>query len=593
LIAWWGKPPLSAQVGTLPSGPSSNIHPADYVGPEACRGCHPGNYESWSMHPHRWMNARADEASVKGDFSGRGGISYQGGRATFVREDHKYVMRLERDGVRRTYHINQTIGWKVWQRYVGKQVEGPEPPSHPFYSRDHVLPFSYWIEQKEWVPNTHVGPEVPDDDRPDAFMPPDHGIYYAEYSISCNYCHTTFPLGDQLCRFTRRIGEHAPVPMHWSMRDYLGETHPDEFPTIAAQIDKVAEGHALVRNPMGDWEASRYAVTLGISCEACHLGGRAHVESKGRVPPSFFPTSPYLRVEAERPPETGRTHANVNWACGRCHTGGRPQFAAGMSTWNSVEYADAMRGSCYSRLRCVDCHNPHQRTGARWSLTAGQDDALCLKCHSRLAPAAQRLAHTHHPPGSDGDRCMNCHMPKINEGLRDVVRTHMIYSPTRADMIEANHPNACNLCHTRQPINWTLRYLQEWYGKRYDEDKISASYPDRAVAVARGWLVSENPSVRLVAVEALIRAGDRAALPQLVDALDDPYLVNREFACKGLQDMLGLRLRDFGYRVWLSRSQRRQSLTALRARIGTWQRGAPGGGEAARPRDDSAPPRRR
>ena len=95
---------------------------------------------------------------------------------------------------------------------------------------------------------------------------------------------------------------------------------------------------------MGDWEASKFAVTLGISCEACHLGGRAHVESRGRVPPKFFPSSPHLLVETDgRPLEFGRTHDNVNWACGRCHTGGRPQYAAGMSTWNSVEFADAMR----------------------------------------------------------------------------------------------------------------------------------------------------------------------------------------------------------------------------------------------------------
>jgi hypothetical protein len=184
-------------------------------------------------------------------------------------------------------------------------------------------------------------------------------------------------------------------------------------------------------------------------------------------------------------------------------------------------------------------------------------------------------------------------MPKINEGLRDVVRTHMIYSPTRADMIEANHPNACNLCHTRQPIDWTLRYLGEWYGKRYDEGKISAGYPDRARAVCRGWLASDNPSVRLVAIEALIRAGDTPALPQLVDALDDPYLVNREFACKGLQDMLGLRLHDFGYRVALSRMERRQPVDALRARLGIPHQGAPGGREPARPRDDDATPGRR
>src|SRR5438132_2996121 len=139
-----------------------------------------------------------------------------------------------------------------------------------------------------------------------------------------------------------------------------------------------------------------------------------------------------------------------------------------------------MRGSCYSKLRCVDCHNPHRAIGRRWSLASDQDDALCLKCHDRLEPAAQRLAHTHHIAGSPGARCMNCHMPRINEGLQDVVRTHMIYSPTRADMIEANHSNACNLCHLQQPIDWTLRYLKEWYGTKCDEAKIAANYPHRA-----------------------------------------------------------------------------------------------------------------
>ena len=45
---------------------SSNIHPADYAGPEACRECHAKNYDGWSTHPHRWMNALASEETVKG-----------------------------------------------------------------------------------------------------------------------------------------------------------------------------------------------------------------------------------------------------------------------------------------------------------------------------------------------------------------------------------------------------------------------------------------------------------------------------------------------------------------------------------------------
>jgi predicted CXXCH cytochrome family protein len=320
---------------------------------------------------------------------------------------------------------------------------------------------------------------------------------------------------------------------------------------------------------MAAWEAPRYAVTLGVSCEACHLGCREHVESEGKVLPRFFPASPDLAVETGGGPlpDGGRTHANVNWACGRCHVGYRRTFAAGMAVWNSVEYSDAMRGSCYSQLRCIDCHSPHRATGPKWSRTADQDDAVCLKCHQKYAPDAARLAHTHHPAGSDGARCLNCHMPRINEGLEDVVRTHMIYSPTRADMIEANHPNACNLCHTDRPIDWTVKYLKEWYGGLYDDRKLAAHYPHRDRPVALGWLESDNASVRLVAAEALTRARDARALPRLLDALDDPYLVNRQFAFKGLQEMLNVRLGDFGYHIYQTAEERRRPLAELRAKF--------------------------
>jgi predicted CXXCH cytochrome family protein len=562
LAAWWDVLPADVRSRSVPSGGRSNIAPADYAGPEACKGCHSRNYESWSGHPHRWMNAPAGATTVRGDFSGTA-LSYRGGKVVFSRTPDAFFMHLERGGQRRAYRITQTIGSRFFQYYVGRQTEGPEVKGHPFYEEDHVLPFGWWLAQEEWVPVIHIGPEVPDWQRPDPFDPPETGAYYAEYSRSCNYCHTTFALGDLFTRRPRQMGEHAPRPLHWALRPYLEETHPDVVPVLAG-LDEWGSR----QNPVLGWEASRHAVTFGVSCEACHLGSREHVESGGRTRPKFFPSSPHLLVETGGADlDFGRSHANVNWACGRCHTGGRPQFAAGMSTWNSVEYADAMRGSCYSRLRCIDCHEPHRPIGPRWSLTADQDDALCVRCHDKLGPAAARLRHTHHPAGSAGARCMNCHMPRINEGIEDVVRTHTIYSPTRADMLEANHPNACNLCHTDRPIDWTLRYLKEWYGAGCDERRVAAAYPDRAGPVGAGWLKSDNASVRLVAVEAMTRARDFRALPRLLDALDDPYLVNRQFAYKGLQEMLGVRLGGFGYRIHLTEEERRRPLADLRAKF--------------------------
>jgi hypothetical protein len=158
-------------------------------------------------------------------------------------------------------------------------------------------------------------------------------------------------------------------------------------------------------------------------------------------------------------------------------------------------------------------------------------------------------------------------MPRINEGVEDVVRTHMIYSPTRADMIEANHPNACNLCHTDKPIDWTLRTLKDWYGVNYNSARIAANYPARDKPVGLGWLDSKDPSVRLVAVEALTRNRALWALPRLLDALEDPFLVNRQFAYKGLQEMLDVRFADFGYRFFMMREERQKPLAQVRARF--------------------------
>jgi predicted CXXCH cytochrome family protein len=562
LSVWWDTLPDDLLARSRPAGQTSNIHPSNYTGPESCKSCHQRNYETWSVHPHRWMNAPVSEAAIKGDFSESTALSYRGGQATFRRRGDAYFMHLQRGGVRRTYRVTQTIGSRFFQYYVGKLVEGPEPPDHHFYHKDHVLPFGYWLDQKEWIPTVHIGSERPDEDRPDPFEPPEKGAHYAEYAVGCNYCHTTFPLGDLFGRRPQLMGEYAPVQMHWSVRSYLEKERPDDLRTVAPLMTG-----KTMQNPMADWDAAHYAATFGVSCEACHLGAREHVRSGGKVMPRFFPSSPHLVVEGgSKLPDQGRSHDNVNWACGRCHTGGRPAFAAGMSTWNSVEYSDAMRGSCYSELRCVDCHNPHRALGPKWTRTPDQDDAQCLKCHKQFRPAEQRLAHTHHPAGSEGARCLNCHMPRINEGLQDVVRTHMIYSPTRADMIEANHPNACNLCHTDQPIDWTLRHLKDWYGKGYDSNKIAAHYPERARPVALGWLRSDNEAVRLVAADALTRSGGKKVLPELLEALDDPYLLNRQFTARGLQDRLGLRLADFGYRFYMTRAERRGPLAELRKR---------------------------
>lgn len=570
LIFWWDSIPDNLREVAIETGPQSNMHFDDYVGPDACQECHKKNYDQWSQHPHRWMNAKATSETVRGDFSGAQKINYLGGEATFYAEQARYRMKLVRDGDEFIYEVHETIGSRFFQYYIGRLVSGRFGDDHVYRTTNHVLPFGFWLSREQWVPVVHVGRERPDGGRDDPFAPPDDpqaGIDFSPYAANCNMCHTTFALADNLTRKPRQLAKHAPERLHWDMAAYFERAHPELWQTGVHPSEVATDDINRIPEILQTYEADQHAVTLGVSCEACHLGCKDHVKNP-KSKPSFHPRSPLLYIQnATGTLETGRTHQNVNWACARCHVGERPQFAAGMSTWNSVEYSDAMLGSCYSQLKCIDCHSPHQATGQQWTKSAQEDDASCIKCHAKYESEAELVAHTHHDATSNGSRCMNCHMPKLNEGLQAVVRTHTIFSPTNKAMIEANHPNACNLCHTEQSIDWTLQNLKQWYGATYSEAEIAKAYPDRNESVAANWMKSENEAVRQVAAFAVCETKDKSLLPKLIEMLDDPYLLNRQFALIGIEEMLQDRLDRYGYQFYMTDEERAEPLRAIRAAL--------------------------
>lgn len=564
---WWDAVPATVRETAFASGPQSNMHRDDYAGATSCQRCHPQNYDKWLRHPHSRMNALAVEKNVLGRFDQSQSIGYRGGRAEFYRDGDEFRMRLTRDETTIVYHIRETIGSRFFQYYIGRMINGPYPATHPYFQVNHVLPFGYWLSRETWVPVVHVGRELPDNEREDPFAPPlvpTPGLNFTPYASNCNMCHTTFPMGDELTRKPHQVAKHAPFVLHWSMAAYFQSQHPDMWGNLGNPEDVPTESIDYIPLRLMEHEGAEHAVAMGIACEACHLGSREHVANP-RVPPDFHPHSPFLFVETNHDElQLGRNHQNVNWACGRCHTGERPTFAAGMSTWNSVEYSDAMLGSCYSEMTCVTCHNPHEAMGTQWARTRDEDNALCTQCHKQFGTAEAIRQHTHHDVDSEGASCMNCHMPRINEGLEAVVRTHMIYSPTDASMIESNHPNACNLCHTDRSIDWTTEHLTQWYGAKFSEDKISLSYSNRTEAVARGWMNSDNEAVRLVGADAACRANDRSLLPSILRILDDPYLLNRQFAAMGIERLLGIQLDEYGYSFYMSSAERQAPLKQLR-----------------------------
>ncbi len=574
----WDKIKPKVRQLVTPTASSSNIAKSDFAGSQSCVECHKENFANWSEHPHRWMNAEATAETVKGEFSERAELRYRGGVAKFYQAGGKYRMRYDRADLHREYEITQTIGSRFYQYYVGKGILGPEAQGHDYYGKDHVLPFGFWLERRAWVPIVHVADELPEGDRwesVETVKPPEGTLHGTEgvgrsrgvfdpsqelgltYATSCNFCHTTFPLADMFVRMPDQMGAVLPQRILFELSQYVAESHPQIFDGSEPAEKVTSEAIEALTAKFIAFDARDEAASLGVTCEACHLGCLEHVKQP-TIKPSFTPLSPRLLTFNEDPAvDRGRQQTNLNAICARCHTGSRPTYAAGMSTWNSTEHSDAMRGSCYSKLTCVHCHDPHKATGKVWPKTPEQDDASCLHCHEKFSKADVRKLHTHHASGSAGDRCMNCHMPHLNEGMQDVVRTHTIFSPTQPAMIAAGQPNACNLCHLDKPIDWTLEYLQSWYGRTYAEADIRKYYPSREEAVGSMWLKHSHPATRLTAVAAFARQGARWGLPEMLPLLNDAYLLNRQFAQTSIEDLLNRKLDEaVGYWYHMDKLER-------------------------------------
>ena len=570
---WWSEVADEIVEKRVETGTNSNIRHADYGGPESCQACHQDKYDNWRSHAHRLMHAQATPETVTGDFSGQASIRYQGGLGTFYKEGDAYRMKLVRGDRIRTFAVTRTIGSRYFQYYVGRLIEGSAADTPDMRATEHVLPFGYWMNAKEWVPTVHVYRETDFyDDARDVYT--DNEI--APYDSGCSGCHVTQPMGDWLSSRAagKRMSAYAPRSTAIDVAGYLKSAHPDLLPASipAAEVDE--QTATLIRENVAALPFAEHGVAFGVTCEACHHGSKAHAEAstmdKTAVRPAFYPVSPHVHSFGEDLEEvTGRNDGNINMICARCHSGGRKPYANGIHTWNSTEFTDGASGFCYTRqpdsaserrtLTCVHCHDPHEGIGQTWKRTEAEDSAKCMDCHQQFRNELVLTAHTHHAPASSGSQCMNCHMPKITEGLETMVRTHRIFNPTDRDMIENNEPNACNLCHLEKPIDWTIGHLRDWYGRRhrYDERKLTANYPNRRGSVALGWLRSAHHPTRLVAADFLAREGLSWALPQLLDVLAaDSNVINRQFTQRRIEEKLGLRLKDLGYQFYFPEAER-------------------------------------
>ncbi len=487
-----------------------------YVSSSACLGCHPGEHASFKRTFHRTMTQHATTETVRAPLDGR--PLAQGDRTIRLeaRGDEVWATLPDPDAV-----IAGRPAADVTRRVLlttGSHREQAYWVAGERRGDLRLVPFVWMISDGAFVPRREAF-LVP----PDAPMPP------VRWASSCIACHSV-----------------AGEPRH--------DLETDAFDTRAAE--------------------------LGITCEACHGPGAAHVE-KHRDPVARYvqhasKSADSSIVQPRRlPPERSAA------VCGQCHAYAFPRDEAGFWTdgysrafragdplepsrflvtpetmagkkagpvveaasasifWpdgavrvGGREYNGLVASPCYERgagerkLTCVSCHAMHAGDPAGQIAPDRTEDRACSSCHAARASDG----HARHAAGSPGAACVSCHMPKTSYALLSAVRSHRIDSPDVGVTLATGRPNACNLCHLDRSLAWTAQMLTEWYGRP------SPPVPDDLPVALRDGLAGDA-GVRALIADAL---GSRdARVPDFRTALleqmaNDPYAAVRRIAERSL-----------------------------------------------------------
>lgn len=497
-----------------------------YIGSEACRACHTREHQTWDDSYHSSMTQKAGPDTVLGDFD----------NVTLQADGKDY--KLERVGDE--YWVDQPDPFAYLndksrpERLRSKIVmtTGSHNMQAYWFETGHtrnvgMLPFTWHIEDQAWQT------------RRSAFIAPEsdpHVTRMGDWNIICLKCHAT----------------HSRPRIMTE-----GNVQTGAFTEIAE---------------------------FGISCESCHGPGAAHVAANQN------PLRRYAQRLSDEPDPTIVNPANLDpmkstQVCGSCHADleydfdertlhewfrdgfkfrpgddlrkyYRPDFSGEDQFWSDGlirtagrEYNSLLHSDCHEKggMSCLTCHKMHQdtddpRPSKEWAadqLHPMDINQTCLDCHSEYAKDVP--AHTHHAADSIGSNCMNCHMPHSTYGLMKGVRTHRIESPSVQVTLQTKRPNACNLCHLDQTLEWTANNLNAWYGTEVpdlekDDREIAASvrwalHGDAGLRALIAWNYSNGP--------AKDTSGSDWMPPYLAQLLVDPYEAVRIIAQRSLRKMPG------------------------------------------------------
>ncbi|MBX3412219.1 MAG: hypothetical protein KF708_05825 [Pirellulales bacterium] len=542
-----------------------------YVSSQACQSCHADQFHSWHDSYHRTMTQAVTPETVLAPFDNTE-IETQGLKFRFYRRGDEFWVNmpdvewiLTRQAEETKSKVKLTDAPQVDRRIVmstGSHHMQLYWTVSPLTNRYYNVPIIYLIHDQRWAPRANV------------FLV--GGKYYEDHlpvqswNDVCVNCHAVAgqPRVDEKSGHAdTRVAElgiaceacHGPGEEH--VRVHTVAQRQAEAGQLAS-ADQAAStpqrgtgsGDPTIINP-----ARCDSKTSAQICGRCH--GISHPQDEldwkhgqgdtFRPGTNLFENRLVVRdprqiaLEAGADPNAVRPTnkyqlpailSHYYWPDGQVRVSGR-------------DFNGLLESPCYQRgdMACVSCHSLHEGKPEN-QLGAGMDgNQACLQCHGEYE--SKLTEHTHHAADSEGSRCYNCHMPHTTYGLMKGIRSHTVTNPSVEESTKYGRPNACNLCHLDETLQWTGEHLTSWYG----QPAPTLLEEEKQTSAALRWLLRGDAGQRALAAwhfgwePARQASGTDWMPPFLAELLVDPYSAVRYMSYHALKKNEGFQEIDYDF----------------------------------------------
>ena len=405
-----------------------------FVGRDTCAKCHQAEVAAFEGSDHDKAMDVATEETVLGDFNDVI-FEHDGLRNRLYRDGDRFMVHTDgEDGQMHDFEVKYVFGVYPLQQYMVEfdREEGTEACE---VARLQVLRISWDSRDNRWF----------------YLRPPD--------------------VADKLA---------ADDPLHWTGIAQRWQT-------------MCADCHSTNLKRNFDPDSVTYHTTfseIDVSCEACHGPASLHVELANER--SLFWDRRYgyglvNRLKGDDPEPQLQT-------CAPCHSRrgvmdekslGGPNYCdhyrletLGEATYHGdgqikdevYVYGSFIQSKMYHKnIRCSDCHDPHSLK------LKHPGNETCTSCHQHSAGKYDVVAHHHHAPGSEGAKCVSCHMPHTTYMDVDPRRDHSLRIPRPDLSVSLGTPNACSHCHVKDQLKVIVPEHRETFStKEYSQWLLAA-----------------------------------------------------------------------------------------------------------------------